>query len=88
MYPAWYQMFIVAILQSLAKGNKEHPLNMMLEESSLYHILICVKLWEISMSSQLLGVSVLTKYSGSLLFHVSGSAHVLCYSWIKPSPHC
>jgi len=59
---------IAATLRSPAKGNKGHPLNSTLQESSLYCILVCARPSEISISVQLLGLSLLPKHSGLLCF--------------------
>lgn len=78
---------VVAILQTPAKANKEHPVNTMLEESSLCCIFTCARPSEIVISVQLLGLLVLTKHSGSLCFMcLTVLVRSGCPGKIRPAP--
>lgn len=75
---------IVAIPQSPARVNKEHPLNTAGKESLLYRFLVCARPSEISISTQLLGLMVLPKHRSSPCF--MGLAVPMCSGLPGKSP--
>lgn len=75
---------IAAIPQSPARGNKDHLLNTTWEESLLYHFLVCARRSEISISTQLLVLTVLPKHSSSPCF--MGLAVLMCSGLPGKSP--